>query len=279
MSIFFYDKKFFLFAIICGGLVYTGCAHKLAPDGHYQTTPVVADGNAGDWDLPLRFSDEKYTWQYNITNDNRNIYICILSREDLTQLRILRAGMSIFFDPKGEKNKAISISFPIKKQPDPENYRSRNGNPIPGGDNKSKKEQLLLQSDYYNTTGFLNIENGQYNLLDQKNSIQVAMKLNNDDSLLVYEAIVPIKNIVGSDLGPGKEIKNFSVGIVLNGVAARGGSGGNGSRPSFGGMRGGGMRGGGMGGGRGYGSGTSPAVKEEAAWYTFRPLSKPQVTH
>ena len=33
------------------------CAHQLAPYGHYQDTPVVADGNTEDWNLPLRFSN------------------------------------------------------------------------------------------------------------------------------------------------------------------------------------------------------------------------------
>ena len=258
-------------ALVAGAL-FTGCSHKMAPEGHYQETPIIADGNVNDWSLPLRFSNASYTLQYNITNDKKNLYICILSRDEATQLRMLRAGMNVYLDPKGEKSKKTGIAFPIRQQPDPENYRSRNGNPITGTDNKSRKEQLLLQSDYYNATGFLNIENGQFGLADTKSPIRVAMKLNNNDSLLVYEAIVPLKNIIGADLGPRSDRTNFSVGIILNAVPGQGGgNGGGGPRPSFGGggMRMGGMRGG-MGGGRRYGSsGNSQGAKEEENWYQF----------
>ena len=274
-------KKGFLSMLICGTLVFAGCSHKLAPEGHYQDAPVVADGNTDDWTLPLRFSNESYTMQYAVTNDNKNVYICVLSNSESEQFRILRSGMTLYFDPKGEKNKTISIIFPIQKQPDPNpsSYRSRNGDPITSTDTKSRKENLLLQSDFYNTTGFLNIENGQFAVTDRKNGIQIAMKLNNDDSVLVYEAIIPIKDILGADLNPKAAGKNFSVGVVLNAVPAqgggngggRGGYGGGGMRGMGGGMMGGmgGMRGGGGRGGYGS-SGRSAGAKEEDNWYAFR---------
>jgi hypothetical protein len=272
-------KKDSLSALVSGALasamvLFTACSHKMAPDGTYQSTPVVADGVATEWKQPLRFSNESYTLQYAVTNDNKNLYVCVLSKDDGTQLRMLRSGMTIYFDPKGEKNKNFSIVFPIPKQPDPNAYQSRNGNPITQTDPNTRKEQLLLQSDYYNTTGFLNVENGQFAVNDDKSNIRVAMKLNNSDSVLVYEAIVPFKNILGADLNP-RDLKNFSVGIVLNSVPGQGG-GNNSSRPSFGGMRGMGMRGMGGGGGRGgnYNSQRSAGAKEEDNWYQFRLVAK-----
>src|SRR5258708_20056094 len=85
--------------ILYGAALFTGCTHKMAPDGHYQETPVMADGNTGDWSLPLRFSNESYALQYNVTNDNRNIYDCILSRDEATQLRMLSDSITINLDP------------------------------------------------------------------------------------------------------------------------------------------------------------------------------------
>ena len=271
-------QKWLATTFVCATLFCTGCAHKLAPEGHYQDTPVVADGSADDWSLPLRFSNPEYTLQYNVTNDNKNIYVCILSRDEPTQLRMLRAGMTIYFDPKGAKNKDISLHFPLRKQPEAE--RARYGAPITPADNKARKEELLLQSDSYGTTGVSGIENGQFGVADQKGPFQVAMKLNNQDSLLVYEVVIPVKNILGTDLSARPKKKNFSVGIVLNTIPGQGGRGNGGPRPSFGGGGGGmhmSMGGGrGMGGGRrGYGSsGNSPASKEEANWYSFRLVAK-----
>lgn len=232
--------------------------------------------------MPLRFSNRSYTLQYNVTNDDKNIYVCVSSKETATQMRILRSGMTIWLDPKGEKNKTIGLYFPIRKQPDPERYRGRNNGSsdgrATGSDISTREAELLLQSNYYNTTGFLDLENGQFGVTDTKAPIQLAIKHNDQDSLLVYEVMIPIRNVLGADWEARASKKDFSVGIVLNAIPGTGGSGGGsiGPRPSGGGMRGtggGGMRGGGsMGGGRGYGSGGagSPGQREDADWYTFR---------
>ncbi len=260
--------------LLLSGISLAGCTHKLAPAGHFQSSPVVADGIPDEWSQPLRFSNENYTLQYNVTNDSKNIYVCILSRDETTILRMLRTGMTIYFDPKGEKNKDIGLHFPLRKQPDPASFRSRNGEPITNSNNNGLKEELLGQSDYYGTTGFANIENGQFGVTDKKGPFQVGIKLNNQDSLLVYEAIIPLQNILGAGLNGRSPKKAFSVGIVLNasvvGSSSRppagGGGGGGGMR-----LNGMGMRGLGGGGGRRYGSGgNNPPPKEDANWYQFR---------
>ena len=266
-------------------IILAGCSHAMAPEGHYQDSAIVADGHADDWSLPLRFGNESNTVQYNVTNDSRNIYICVLSANEITQLRILRFGMTVYFDPKGEKHKDICLHYPIGKQPDPVAYRGRNGNASREND-KKRVEELLLQSDYYGTTGFADIENGQFALADTKSPVKVAMKLNEQDSLLVYEAVVPIKNIPG--IKPGR--KNFSVGIVLNGMQGQdeGGYGNGGQASTDGAMRGRGMGGGGRRGGmggmgsgggmrgnrQGSAMGNNQSVREDANWYQFRLAGK-----
>ena len=247
------------FAFACWVIFTPGCAHQLAPVGHYQSTPVIADGNLDEWELPLRFSNSEHTFQYSVTNDKKNIYICIISDNQATQLRMLRSGINIYFDPKGEKNKNISLEFPVKKT---EENTYNNSNPITASSTKNTEDELLLQSNYYNTSGFANIENGQFNIEDKKSSIQVAIKLHND-STLVYEAIVPINNIPGVD-PYAKKSKNFSVGISVS-YSPYVRDNGNSSRPSFG-MRG--MRFGG--GGSRRGSQRNQQQKEEAEWYQFR---------
>jgi hypothetical protein len=281
-----FNSKWWMPVLVPGLIFFGGCSHKLAPEGHYQDGPVTVDGNADDWRLPLRFSNAAAALQYNVTNDDKNIYVCVLSRDAATQLRMLRSGMALWFDPKGEKNKEIGLYFPIRKQPDPEQRRSRGGYPggsgsysdagggrPVGSDLATRKAELLLQSNYYNTTGFLEIENGQFGVTDTKSPILVAIKNDDQDSLLVYEVMVPIRNVLGADWKARAAKKNFSVGIVLNGTPGMGGGGNAGPRPSFGGMRGmGGMRGG-MGGGRyggGGGGSASQGQKEEASWYAFR---------
>jgi hypothetical protein len=264
--------------LLLSGISLAGCAHKLAPQGHYQNTPIVADGSPNEWTLPLRFSNAAYTFQYNVTNDNKNIYVCVLSRNEETMLRILRAGFNIYFDPKGVRNKDISLHFPLRKQPDP-NPRNRNGEPLTSQSDSAWKEELLRQSDSYGTTGFQGIENGQFGVTDTKSPIQVAIQLNNHDSLLFYEAVIPIRNILGSDLSSRSPKKSFSVGIVLNTPSGqivadnprRNHGGGRGMGIGMTGMR----LGGGGGGGRHYDGGdNSQSLKDDANWYQFRLVSQ-----
>lgn len=260
----------FLTLTIASACCLTACTHKLAPVAHYQETPVVADGNPDDWSLPLRFANADYTLQYNITNDNRNIYICIISRNDPTIIRMLRAGITLYFDPKGQTDRGISLHYPLRKPPEPA-VRDRDQEPLVAAIDSGWKAELLRQSDAYGTTGFIGIDNGQFGVKDNKSPIRVRMHLNNHDSLLVYEAIVPIANLLGpGGYGNRPQKKAFSIGVVLNTPSGlrnlensrhRGGRG-----------LGLGMNGLHMGGGhRNNGNdGNNPPVREDASWYQFR---------
>ena len=247
-----------LFAFTACMVFIVSCSHPLAPVSHYQDVQVVADGNADEWSLPPRFSNSEHTFQYSVTNDKKNMYVCIITDNEATQIRMLRSGITVYFDPKGEKNKNISLEFPVGKA---EENVYNNGNPVTASSEKNTKNELLLQSNYYNTSGFSNIENGQFSVEDKKSDIKVALKLH-DDSVLVYEAIVPLNDIPGLDVSA-RKIKNFSVGIAVNYSPFTRGSSNNSMRPSFGmhGMR---FGGGGRGGQR------TQRAKEEDEWYQFR---------
>ena len=256
--------------LISGILVNSSCSHNLAPAGHFQDQAVTIDGNIGDWSLPLRFSNPDYSMQYSVTNDDKNIYICIYSKNEAFQKRMLRSGMSIYFDTKGEKNKNCALVFPIKKTPE-QGTNNTNGNPIRYSDYKTTMDQLLLQSDYYNTIGFVNMENGQYDVKAAQTNIKLALKLGADSSL-VYEAAVPIQYVLGKDLASGIDSKNFSVGIVINATAIPSRNSGYPSHSYHGGSNMGGMHG--MGAGRHYGQNTNASQKAEENWYTFRLVYK-----
>jgi hypothetical protein len=252
---------------------FAACSHKMAPLGHYQATPVVANGIPDDWTLPLRFANATYTLQYNVTNDNKNIYICALSRDEETMIRMLRAGITVYLDPKGQTSRDISLHFPLRKQPDP-NIRDRNTEPLTNQNDSSWKRELLQQSDSYGTTGFPGIENGQFAPGDTKSPIRVAIQFSHHDSLLVYEAVIPIVNVLGVDLTTRNPKKPFSVGVVLNtpsGQTVAGNQHHNGSGRGLGvnGMHFGGNGGGG--GRRNYNTNPdNPPIKEDANWYQFR---------
>jgi hypothetical protein len=253
---------------LAGIFIHFSCSPKLAPPGHFQDSPISIDGNINDWGLPLRFSNPEYNMQYEFSNDKKNMYVCVYSKDISMQRRILKSGMIIYFDPKGEKNKNISLAFPVKKPANPASQRS--GEPIHYTDYLTEMNQLLRQSDFYNTTGMLNMENGQYALDNKINHIQVTIKLNADSSL-VYEAAIPINYLIGSDLKAGTKPGNFSVGVVVNNPSAQNGNNSYHPHNSYG---GGGMKMHGMGGNRNYGSSNNIPPKPEENWNTFQLASK-----
>lgn len=241
---------FFAAAVGVAVAVLAGCAQGSAPQGHFQSTPVAADGRADDWAQPLRFTNPRHTLSFNVTNDYKNLYIVVMTRDSRMQQRILRAGMDVFFDPGGKQDRHIDLSYP-----------ESNGD-----------------SAVFNTSGFLGIENGQFDSRDARTPLKVALA-HIGDSLLVYEAVVPLYTVLkrgGLDAKTMK--KDFSVGIVIGAMPGeqrqRQGGGGNGFRPrrgmgmGMGGMgMGMGMRGGG---GGGRGRQTSQPSQNESNWYTFR---------
>lgn len=172
------------------------------------------------------------------------------------------------FRPERRKEQKYEPGISLKKPVD--QAAQRNNEPIRYTDYMTEMSQLLRQSDYYNTTGMLNMENGQYALDSKINDIQVAIKLNGDSSL-VYEAAVPINYLLGTDLKSGYKPENFSVGIVVNKNSIQNGNSGYRPHSSYG---GGGMRMHGMGGNRNYGSANNTAPKPEENWDTFQLVLK-----
>ncbi|HTJ14055.1 MAG TPA: hypothetical protein VL547_18585 [Dinghuibacter sp.] len=245
-------KGLFFAAAAAAVAVLAGCAQGSAPQGHFQSTPVAADGRADDWAQPLRFTNPRHTLSFNITNDNKNLYIVVMTRDSRMQQRILRAGMDVFFDPGGKQDRHIDLSYP-----------ESNGD-----------------SAVFNTSGFLIIENGQFDSRDPHTPLKVALT-HPGDSLLVYEAIVPLYTVLKRGGLDSKTLRrDFSVGIVVGTLPGeqqqrQRQGGGGGMRPHMGmGMGMGGLRGGfgggGYGGGGNRGGQPTQASQNESNWYTFR---------
>ncbi len=270
--------KHVLYSCLACIILLSACSHDLAPQNHYQSSSVIIDGDASDWQTPLRYSNSSYTLSYNITNDEKNIYLCMITKDEQMQRRILKAGVDIYFDAKANKSKTVDLTYP-------ERNTRENG----GGFNKN---ELLLEADAYNVSGFLNMESGQYSSTDKKSAIKVALKFNSDSSL-VYEAAIPMNNVLKDGLTKKALRKNFSIGIVVGALAEShppGGryndqsmAGGSRMQPRIGiggGMRGMGMGMGGMRGGFGRRGGAmnnnSNRPKDEALWNTFSFADKQQ---
>ena len=239
-------------------LLLVGCSAKQYAVGNFQQSPIYVDGNSIDWGMPLRFGSQNGALQFNITNDNENVYVCVASSNKTTQMRMLRAGISIYVDVKGKESKSVGITFPLVERQSnrgPMNRDPRSNlekvNPV----NDNNARQLgLMEANMFKSFGFLNNANGVFEL-SAMSPIKIGMNYDIYDNL-VMEASIPIKNFYDKNLNA-KNAPSISVGVVLNSVAMgnRPSGGGSGRGGEMGDMGGGGMRGGGGGGMRGGGGG------------------------
>jgi len=244
-------KSVYLSSLLFTIIVFSNCSPKQYEIGKYQNDPIIADGDANDWGLPLRFGSEEGSLQYSITNDKENFYISVATNNQQTQMSILRAGLKICFDPKGNKSTDIALIYPYK---DPMEAGPRGRNENRNSDPNSMKQKMMLDADIFSTIGFVNMENRIYDLKDTSH-FKVGMNYDKYNNL-VFEAIVPIKNVIATPINF-KKTPSISVGIFVNNFGAGGarpnGSGDAGNYRSGGEGMGGGMRGGGMSGGMGGG--------------------------
>jgi uncharacterized membrane protein YgcG len=275
----------FIFSI---SFCFIRCSHAVYPTGTYRKTPVTADGNLNEWERPLRFTSNGGFVQYNVTNDNENIYIALETHDDATAGRILRAGVNIYIDPAGGESKKISLGFPLP------NRWALPPTPRENSGSKSYGIGHGARADSFSIVGFRNLTDGRYASSDQS-KIKTALKTGTDNSV-AYEVVIPLQYIY-ADASPGKNAgQQITVGIVVNAMkdgavshstATHSGGmsgGGGGMRGGGGGMRGGGGRGGG--GHRSSSSGTdqsddntipnskSSLAKQDANWYKFKLAGK-----
>lgn len=269
------NKKLILSAFTVLFLV--GCSPKLYPVGSFQSSPILVDGNAIDWELPLRFGSEKEALRYSITNDNENIYVCVASDFMPTQIRMLRAGIAIYVDVKGKEGKSMGVNFPFMG-------KKRNTAPVPMDKNQQSnlrkgnfndeniKKLALMEANMFKSFGFLNNANGIFELA-AINPIKIGVNYDIND-ILIIEARIPIKIFYDKELNA-QNAPNISVGVELNsipgGEANRGGQmgGGGGGGMSRGGV-GGMSRGGGGGMSRGNISGGAGNPVPSINWYPFK---------
>lgn len=259
----------------------------------WVTTPVTIDGNADEWHQPLNFYDSETKLLFAIANDSTNIYLCFEAKDNVTAIKIMRAGMQVTLDTKGRHGRSGTIEFPLPPK------ERRELNEANGGDNKPMSDTSMQGGEFgghkpdpamfhqwfltnnitMETKGFADA-NGV--LPVRGRDISVAMNWDDADNLF-YEVKIPIRQLLDDGYTEDNILKEITLHVAVNGISGAGGGGGGmqgggmggmrgggmrggGGMGRGGGMRGGGMRGGGMGGGMpgaGYGMGERTSFKQK----------------
>jgi len=73
---------------------------------------IAVDGQSGDWLNALTYVEE-FNISVGIANDTDFLYICAVVENPLVRMRVLRQGLTVWFDPKGGREKTLGIRFPL----------------------------------------------------------------------------------------------------------------------------------------------------------------------
>jgi len=180
---------------------------KRLPPCAWQVIPIDIDGNNRDWPSPYPDYDDKAMLGYAVSNDKDNLYITVETGDPATQLKILREGLTVWIDKKGEKEEVTGINYPIPTAAD----NSKDGGQRPssmhaqsgaGSVDQEQKRRMALEekvrralpdANEYSLQGFKNC-NLQFPIMVADScGIIMRMSIDSDDEM-VWEAVVPFKS-------------------------------------------------------------------------------------
>ena len=193
----------------------------------------------------FKYSDSASNVLYSITNDSENLYVRLNTSETASIAKMLKTGLTVYFDVDGKKGKNLSVLYPLAQD------QQISLSQTPGSGNSTPKielNKLLPQlSDVitYNNNGVTE----HLSAIAADSDIKVSIK-SLSKSEITYQLTIPFNKITTDDLS---SLSNLSIGIV-SGRFYPPTTDGNG-RPGGGQGSGQGMSGGGMGGGQGKGRG------------------------
>uniref|UniRef100_F4CDK0 Uncharacterized protein n=1 Tax=Sphingobacterium sp. (strain 21) TaxID=743722 RepID=F4CDK0_SPHS2 len=247
--------------LICTCLLLSFCSvyaqkkKSIVPTAIDFRSDIQIDGDLSEWGDSLRNYYEKQDLQYEIANDEKQIYVAMRVKDGSWQTQALHQGFSFLVNKEGKKKEGASIIFPI---PDRESLRS-----LASKDKDEKpadiREGILKAVRAIFIVGMADVVDGPISL-ENNYGIKAAVKIDSSDAVC-YEAVIPFERI-GLEQERDKEV---AFNIKINGIVMRTVGGGQPmGRYGYG----------------GYGYyGTQPSRKEtqqEPGTWIILPLAKPK---
>lgn len=174
----------------------------------WQENELTIDGSKQDWGYNLRYlKDEKVA--IGITNDEQNLYLCLVVSENEKIMNILRSGFTIWIDPQNSDAETFGIQYPIKRISNDVREFSKKTRILDMADRKKYIiNKLLAEQDE-----FLILNQDKYSLsaYSLNNNIGIEVKIGIEMNQLVYELKIPLTNkkdsLIKFNVQPNDEIK------------------------------------------------------------------------
>lgn len=190
----------FFFSFSCNSSKHSRRSQATLP-GTWQSQPIIIDGDSKDWPSPYPNYDAKAMVAYATSNDKENLYITMETGDEMTQMKILKQGMTVLIDTSGRKDPEFKINYPLQNDNDPlemakqdNGLKSDNQTLHKAGKWDKKITKSADEATQYSLEGF-SLCNGGY-MVTQTTACGIIVKLGIDEyKELVWEAVIPFKAI------------------------------------------------------------------------------------
>jgi uncharacterized membrane protein YgcG len=233
------SKNFFYWLILCVSVISLYGCNTVKIQSQWSTKTITIDGNATEWPETSPYLDEASKVLMTILNDEKNIYIRLLTRNLATQKMFLQAGLTTWIDYTGGDTKKYGVQFPLARQ----KYNPVNRNQ----DHKARNgmQKILEDSQYSLAILYSPPEGRSVRSISKTEAAErgILATIDIHQGYMVYELQVPY-SITGDD-------RIVGIGFETGTMKKPSGKG----QGQSGGGRGGGRGGGGKGKGKGGHSG------------------------
>jgi len=243
----------------CGAGKKAGKTAEKLP-GNWQAEPIAVDGDSKDWPSPYPNYDSKGKIAYATSNDGKYVYVTLETGDELTEVKVVKAGVTVSIDTSGGRDPQFRINYPLQNEND-----EMLDLPQPSKGNNTGHEQrqltyqikkMMSMDNQFSLEGFGTCSGGYSTSQNVPCGIKVRAAID-EYSELVWEAAIPVKMLYGKETLTAEDAgRPISICMTVNALKQPKKSSDPNSEPTMGtgsqNMNGGGM---GMGGGRGRGAG------------------------
>ncbi|QNL50911.1 hypothetical protein H8S90_04800 [Olivibacter sp. SDN3] len=200
-----------IFFTLCFIAVWGQKIKSVTPSQLDYRSSVQVDGDLSDWGDSLRFIYDKQLLQYEIANDDHNLYVAMRVRDGAQQMQALHQGFNFMINKEGKKKEGAAVTFPI---PDRESLRS-----LAAKEEEEKPEDMrtgilsTVRAIY--VSGLDDVVDGPISL-ENNYGIKTAVAIDSSDAIC-YEAVIPLQR-----LGIDHTIENkLAFNLKINGIVMR----------------------------------------------------------
>lgn len=185
------------------------------PECVWTKEVITIDGNAADWNPPLKNYDSQSQLFFDFKNDAKSLYLCFQTKDQSNESKIMKSGMKIILSSKiNGKHKSI-IDFPLSSSKSPAAKDEIKSDPLM---TRQIRHNAFIASDTtMELKGFANMNGIVF--LRQPSGVRVAINWDSANTLN-YEVAIPLKELFGNDFNTGELSKEISLDVVINPVPA-----------------------------------------------------------